>query len=64
MYLILTSENLIEEDILGDFDLDGRIILKYILKKWDVKDVHSIPLAQYREQWRALVNTVMKLWVS
>jgi hypothetical protein len=28
---------------------------------WDVMD--SIGLPQDREQWRALVNTVMNLWV-
>jgi hypothetical protein len=30
--------------------------------EWDGKD--WIELAQDRDQWRALVNTVMKLWVS
>jgi hypothetical protein len=29
---------------------------------WDVMD--WIKLAQDRDQWRALVNTVMNLWVS
>jgi hypothetical protein len=29
---------------------------------WD--GMHSIDLVQDRDQWRALVNTVMNLWVS
>jgi hypothetical protein len=46
---------------LGRLDVGGRIILKCILEKWDGMD--WIHLAQYRDQWRALVNTVMNLRV-
>jgi hypothetical protein len=35
----------------------GWVILKWILERWDGMD--WIDLAQDREQWRALVNTVM-----
>jgi hypothetical protein len=37
------------------------IILKWILERWDGMD--WINLAQDREQWRALVSTVMNLRV-
>jgi hypothetical protein len=49
-----------EGDYLGDPGVDGRIILKWIFKKWNgVMD--WIELAQDRDRWRALVNAVMNL---
>jgi hypothetical protein len=45
---------------LGDPGLDGRIILKWIFKKWD-EGMLWIELAQDRDRWRALVNAVMNL---
>jgi hypothetical protein len=51
-----------EGDHLGDPGVDGRIILKWILKKWDgVMD--WIELTQDRDRWRAVVNAVMNLGV-
>ena len=47
---------------LGDPGVDGRIILKWILRKWDVV-VDWIELAQDRDRWLALVNAVMTLRV-
>jgi hypothetical protein len=48
---------------LGDPGLDGRIILKWIFKKWDGV-MGWIELAQDRDRWRALVNAVMNLRVA
>jgi hypothetical protein len=49
-----------ERDHLGDPDLDGRIILRWIFKKWDVD---WIEMAQERDRWRALVTAVTNLQV-
>jgi hypothetical protein len=51
-----------EGDHLGDPGVDGRIILKWIFKKWD-GGVDWIELPEDRDRWRALVNVVMNLWV-
>ena len=51
-----------ERDHLEDQGIDGRIILKSILKKWD-GDVEWIGLAQNRDRWQSLVNAVMNLRV-
>jgi hypothetical protein len=45
---------------LEDLGLDERIILRWILKKWDVNWIH---LAQDRFQLWALMTAVMNLWV-
>jgi hypothetical protein len=55
--------NLGERDHLGDPGIDGRIILRWIFRKWDVGDMDRIELAQDMGRWRALVNAVMNLWV-
>jgi hypothetical protein len=41
--------------------IDGWTILKWILERWN--GVEWIDMAQDREQWRALVNTVLNLRV-
>jgi hypothetical protein len=46
-----------------DAGIDGRIILKWIFEKLDGGDIGWIDLAQDRDRWRALVNTVMNLRV-
>jgi hypothetical protein len=47
---------------MGDPAVDGRIILKWIFKKWDW-GMDWIELAPDRDRWRALVNAVMNLRV-
>ena len=42
---------------------DGRIILKWIFRKWD-GGMDWIELAQGRCRWQALVNAVMNLLVA
>jgi hypothetical protein len=51
-----------EADYLKDRGVDGRIILKRILLKWD-GDMNWIDLTQDRDRWRAVVNAVMNLQV-
>jgi hypothetical protein len=45
---------------LEDPGIDGRIILRWIFRKWGMD---RIDLAQDRDRWRALVNEAMKLRV-
>jgi hypothetical protein len=47
---------------LGDTDIDGRIILKWIFRKWD-EGVAWINLAQDSDRWREHVTAVMNLRV-
>jgi hypothetical protein len=52
-----------ERDHLKDPNVDGRIILKSILKKWE-GSMDWIVLAQDRDRYRAFVNAVMSLLVA
>jgi len=45
---------------LGDPGVDGKIILRWIFRKWDLGGMEWIERAQDRDRWRALVNTIMK----
>jgi hypothetical protein len=48
---------------LGRLDVDGRIILRWIFRKWDVGGMDWIELTQDTGRWRALVNAGMNLRV-
>jgi hypothetical protein len=50
-----------ERDHWGDPDMDGRIILRWIFRKWE-GDWNE--RAQDRDRWRALVSTVMNFRVQ
>jgi hypothetical protein len=52
-----------EGDHLEDPGTDGRIILKWIFKKWDGGGRDWIDMAQDRDRWRALVSAVMNFGV-
>jgi len=54
-------ENLRERDHWGDSDVDGRIILRWIFRKWEGVVGDWMELAQDRDRWRALVITVRNL---
>ena len=47
---------------LQDPNIDGRIILKWIFKKWD-GGADWIDLAQDRDRWWVIVNAVISLLV-
>jgi hypothetical protein len=55
--------NLNGRDHLEDLGVDEEIILELILEKLDGESVDWFHLAQDRDQWRVLMNTVMNLWV-
>jgi hypothetical protein len=56
-------ENLKGRDHLEDLHVDGRKIFKSDLRETGWEDVDLIYLAQDRDQWQMLVNTVMNLGV-
>jgi hypothetical protein len=49
-----------ERDHLEDLSVDGRIILKWVFKKWNGR-MDWIDLAQHMDRWPALVNAVINL---
>ena len=52
-----------EEDHLEDPEEDGRIIVRWVFRKWVCVCMDWIDLAQDRDRWRALVTAVIKHWV-
>jgi len=55
--------NLAERYYWGDPDVDGRIILRWIFRKWDVGVWTGLSWIRDRDRWRALVNAVMNIRV-
>jgi len=55
--------NLRERDHLEDPGVDGRVILRWILMKWDVRGMDWTELVQDRDKCWAFVNAVMKIRV-
>jgi hypothetical protein len=55
--------NLKGRDHLENLGVNGRMILKRILKKTVWYDVDWIDLAQDKDNWWTLVNAVMNFWV-
>jgi hypothetical protein len=49
-----------ERNYLEDTGVDGRIILKWIFRKWD-GGMDWIDVTQDRGRWRTLVNAIMNL---
>jgi hypothetical protein len=49
------------KNYLEDAGVDGRIILKWIFRKWDGRGMDWIDLAQNKDRWRDLVNVVLNL---
>jgi hypothetical protein len=56
-------EDLGKRDHFEELGVDGRIILKWIIKKWD-GGMDWIDLALDRDRWRAVVNAVMNLRIA
>jgi len=55
--------NLREKDHLEDSGVEGRIILRWMFRTWDVRVCDWIDVAQNRDRRRAFVNAVMNLRV-
>ena len=55
--------NLRKIDHWGDPDADGRIILRWIFRKWEGGCGDWMEMAQDRDRWRALVSTVRNIRV-
>jgi hypothetical protein len=55
--------NLRERDHWGEPGVDGKIILKWIFRKWDVGVLRGIKLVQDKDRWQELVKEVMNLQV-
>jgi hypothetical protein len=64
IYAEFCWRNRSERDHVEGLDVDGRIILKWILRLYSGGGMDWIHLAQDRCKWLAVVNTVMSLRAS
>ena len=64
VYTGLWWGNLKERDHLEGLGVDGRIILRWIYRKWFGATWTGLIWFQNRDSWWALVNEVMNLQVS
>jgi hypothetical protein len=53
-----------KRDHLESSGVGGNIILRWILRKWDVGGMDWIELAQDRYRWQTLVNAVVNIRAS
>jgi hypothetical protein len=60
MHTELWWGNMRERDYVKDLGIDGRVLLKWIFKKYD-GDLDWVDLAQDRDRWRAVVSAVVNL---
>jgi len=63
MHARFWSENLHVKDHPEDLGIDERVILERILEKESGEIMDWIHLVTDRDQWWAVVNTVMIIWV-
>jgi hypothetical protein len=56
--------DLMERYHFENLGLDGRMILKFVFKKWDEEAWTGLILAEDSDGWWALVNAVMNLRVQ
>jgi hypothetical protein len=63
MYTGFWWGNLMGRGHLADPVVDGKIRLRWIVRKWD-GDMDWVDLAQDRDRWWARVNAVMNLRVT
>jgi hypothetical protein len=63
VYTGLWWGNLRARDHLEDPGIDGKVILRWIFRKW-YGSVDCIDLAQEMDRWQAFVNVIMNIRVS
>ena len=63
MYSAFWWGNLKGRDHLEDPGIDGRIIIRWTFRKWAGRGMNCIHLAQDKDRWWALVNSIMDLHV-
>jgi hypothetical protein len=63
LLLLSVVGNMKGRDHLGDPSVDGRIILRWIFRKWDVEVWIGSSWLEGRDSLRALVTAVTNFWV-